>query len=868
MKKEPARAVADRSTVIVPKLPGALPVAPLEERPYGRDRGVSSLREERILLLGLSEADTELNGALRQSEVSWHACSDVADLCNALQEGAAAVLLTEGWADYPGLNALIAALEQQPIWSGLPVFVLAREASPADLAVVERLGHVTLLERPLRLPIFTAALRSALRTRKRQYEIREQLREREYTVNALRESEERLRFSLEAGRLGFWQHDLAENRLFCSDLCKAHFGRTSDEPISHEEVLATVHPDDREYAQQSILDAIRGQTGYILEYRVLWPDGSLHWLMVRGHATYHPSGKPICTFGVTLDITRRKSAEARQLEQSERLRLLSESAAHLLTTTNPARMVRELFEQVREFLGLSLCISYQADPARRLLHLASSTGVPIEVVEQIGTLDFGEWLCGQVAASRAPLVLTHVQESTDPRTDVIRSLGMRAYVCNPLQVGDQLLGTLCFAVRNRDAFSEEEIDFLRTVSHYVALAQERVRVEDNLREEARRKDEFLAMLAHELRNPLSPLASAIEIMRARPGREQGERARQVVERQLRHLRRLIDDLLDVSRINSGKIRLQKEHLDLVQVVEGALESMRSVVASSGHTLEIQFPHAPVYVSVDPVRLEQVVTNLIHNAVKYTEPGGTITVILDADASHARLRVRDTGIGIPPNLLGHVFDLFTQGERSLDRSQGGLGLGLTLVRNLTQLHGGSVEVFSEGSGRGSEFLVTLPVLSGAPPVSAGMTAPKARPAETAPPSSHSIQPSNRVLVVDDNRDSAETLAELAELWGFEVDTAYDGLEGLQRATEWEPGVVFLDIGMPGLNGYEVARQLRADVRFLHVTLVALTGYGQQEDFERSRAAGFDHHLVKPVDIAQVEKLLRRNSQASATSPIIS
>jgi PAS domain S-box-containing protein len=823
---------------------------------------VSSRSEERVLVLASPEADAEFYRALTQSGATWEACPDLEHLCAALEAGAGALLLAVSVLAAPGVERLLLLLENQPPWSDLPVLLLAPEASPEQRSAAERLGNVHWLEAPSRPGRLTAALRSALRSRRRQYQVRDQFQQQATIEQGLRENEGRLRFSLEAGLLGIWQHDMSADRLYCSPLCKTHFGRDAEAPLSHDEVLSTVHPEDRERAQQAIIDAIRSRASYILEYRVVWPDGSLHWLMVRGHATYTASGQPECTFGVTLDITQRKLAEARQAEQAERLRLLSESAGHLLTTTDPVRMVRELFERVREYLQLDLCLHYLVDPTGQQLRLASCTGLPAELSEQVSTLQFEEGLGDLMAELQEPLILTDLQRSPDARTELLRSLGMRAGTCNPLRVGDQLLGSLCFAVRNRDAFSAEDLEFLRTITHYVAVAQERVRVEAGLRDAARRKDEFLAMLAHELRNPLSPVAGAVEIMRARPSYEQGVRARQVVERQLRRMSRLIDDLLDVSRITTGKIRLQPEPLDLIQVIAGALESVSELIAAAGHLLEIRLPSHPVEVYADPVRLEQVILNLVHNAAKYTDPGGTLTVSLEADASHARLRVRDTGIGIAPELLNHVFDLFTQGERDLDRSQGGLGLGLTLVRNLTQLHGGTVEASSEGPGQGSEFVVTLPLRQPSMSPAAGVSLPAGLPSNAKPAATPLPAPSRRVLVVDDNRDSAETLAELAELWGFEVDTAFDGLQGLQRAEEWEPSLVFLDIGMPGLNGYEVARRLRQDVRFMNVTLVALTGYGQPEDIERSRAAGFDHHLVKPIDITQLEKLLPRHSPAAA------
>jgi PAS domain S-box-containing protein len=670
----------------------------------------------------------------------------------------------------------------------------------------------------------------------------------------LLESEERLRFTLEAGRLGFWQHDMVTGDLTCSELCKAHFGYAPHHPLTHDEVLSGVHPEDRHRVHETIHCAIVEREPYVLEYRVVWPDGTVRWLMIRGRAGYDEAGKALGTVGVTLDITQRREAEERQSAQAERLRILSESAGYLLAAHDPGDMVAQLFERVRRYLDLDLYFNYTVDASGSALRLSSYAGISADLAQRISPLPFGQGLCGAVAESRTSLTLSGIQSGSDPRAEVMKQLGMRAYHCNPLMVGDRLLGTLSFAVRDQDAFTDDQVEFLRTISHYVAAALERERVEASLREAARRKDEFLAMLAHELRNPLAPMANAAEILRARPEPGQAERARAVVERQLGQMGRLIEDLLDVSRINTGKISLKKERLELRGAVEGAVDSVRTFVRQCGHTLEVAFSGEPIYVDVDPVRLEQVITNLLNNAAKYTEHGGVIRVTVDADPDDARIRVRDTGIGIPPGLLEQVFDLFTQGERGLDRAQGGLGLGLTLVRNLVLLHGGSVEAFSEGPGRGSEFVVTLPRAS-TPIPKGGEQDGRSQPIPAGPPTSR------RVLVVDDNRDSAETLAELAGIWGFEVEAAYDGLAALERAREWEPAFVVMDIGMPGLSGYEVARRLREDPRFKNATLVALTGYGQEEDLLRSRAAGFDHHLVKPVDAARLESILRAGASDS-------
>ncbi len=364
-----------------------------------------------------------------------------------------------------------------------------------------------------------------------------------------------------------------------------------------------------------------------------------------------------------------------------------------------------------------------------------------------------------------------------------------------------------------------------------------------------RKDEFLAMLAHELRNPLAPIRNALHIigMRGKERREGTRQAWDIIDRQVEHMSRLVDDLLDVSRITRGKINLQKEPLDVATIVARAVEGSRPLIDARKHTLEVAMPADTGRVEGDPIRLAQVLWNLLNNAAKYTPEGGRIAVNVAKGQGEVAIRVRDTGMGIPADVLPTVFDLFAQGERTLDRAEGGLGIGLTLVRQLTEMHDGTVQAFSEGPGRGSEFVVRLPLL----------------PDDAAVPDSgepiHAVEPrtssaSRRILVVDDNRDSAESLATLLRLIGNEVRTAHDGRQALEVAAEYQPDMVLLDIGLPVLNGYEVARRLRADPVYGRAVLVALTGYGSEEDRHRSQSSGFDHHMVKPVDFDALQALL--------------
>jgi CheY-like chemotaxis protein len=393
--------------------------------------------------------------------------------------------------------------------------------------------------------------------------------------------------------------------------------------------------------------------------------------------------------------------------------------------------------------------------------------------------------------------------------------------------------------------SERDERLLDLHARHAADLIERFRYEQALKEEDRRKSEFLATLAHELRNPLAPLRNGLQVMKlAKKDAGQVEQARSMMERQLGHMVRLIDDLMDMSRISRGKIELRKERVELAKVLQHAIETSRPLIEAGDHDLTISVPSQPIYVDADPTRLAQVFANLLNNAAKYTEKGGQITLAVQRKAGEVVVSVQDTGVGIPAHMLPKLFEMFMQVDRSLERSQGGLGIGLSLVKRLVEMHGGSVEAHSDGPGKGSEFVVRLAVATqaeerGAP--GAAGDALVATPAKC------------RILVVDDNRDSADSLAMLLRITGNEVHTARDGLEAVGAAGVFRPEVVLLDIGLPKLNGYEVGRRIRQQ-QGDGVVLIALTGWGQEEDRCRSKEAGFDYHMTKPVEFKALQKVL--------------
>ena len=550
---------------------------------------------------------------------------------------------------------------------------------------------------------------------------------------------------------------------------------------------------------------------------------------------------------------------------SENLQELAKLAAHLSSAHDIQSVVSFVTHSARELVGAHAAVmrlTTDAAESPGAFSASWSDKYPQwhNSLKRFGNLVLDQLVCAENLSRRMD---QQTLESVFPEArsdvgDIAPRPSMRGWLAAPLMGRDgRNLGLVQLTDKYEGDFTEADESLLVQLTQMASVAVENARLYQDLRERDRRKDEFLAMLAHELRNPLAPIRNAVQILELAGSNDAHvASARDLIGRQVNHLVRLVDDLLDVSRITRGKINLVKAPVDISSVIAVAVESCRPIIDERRHTLELVMPSNSVRVSADLTRLAQVVLNLLNNAAKYTDEGGHIRLGAAVEKGQVVIRVRDNGTGIAPEMLPTIFDLFTQVDRTLDRSQGGLGLGLTLVRRLTEMHGGQVEVHSAGPGKGSEFVIRLPLL-------VEESHDSANHGEAGAGSQPLRSVRRRILIVDDNRDSAESLAMLLRVRGHDVRTAYDGRQGLAAAEDYRPGVFILDIGLPGLDGYAVARALRAMPAFRTALLVALTGYGAEEDRRACYRAGFDAHLVKPVDLIPLFGLLESQDHDAAS-----
>jgi PAS domain S-box-containing protein len=557
---------------------------------------------------------------------------------------------------------------------------------------------------------------------------------------------------------------------------------------------------------------------------------------------------------IARDIGERLRAERALRKRLGQLDLLSQAGAALIMGANADEpMPQALLDRVRQAVGAEIGLHFHAGAG--YLHLVSSCGLSGEAQADLAALGSTESLCGLVLRERRAIVCEDLQASTLAEARRLQREGVRTYAGFPLLAHERVAGVAAFASTSRDRFAADDLQVMRTVCSQVSAMLERAELLQRLhaRERAlqradRRKDDFIATLAHELRNPMAPIRHTIAILRGlSPGDTRLDWCRDVLDRQITQMGRLLDDLLDVSRVTRNQIVLRRQRVAVGRIVDAAVEATRPLFEARGHTLALDLPAPPLALDADPTRLAQVLTNLLDNAARYTEPPGRIVLWARAEGGHARIGVKDEGCGMEAAQLADVFERFAQLTPALQRTRGGLGIGLSLSRGLVEQHGGRIEAHSDGAGRGSEFIVTLP-LAAVAVAPAGATAPDGE-------NDGSAADALRVLVVDDNNDAAESLAMMLSLNGIDARCAFDGAAGLALAESWQPQAAIVDIGMPVLNGYELAERLRRQPWGRSMFLVACTGWGQDEDRARANAAGFDLHVVKPVDPDVVLQALR-------------
>jgi PAS domain S-box-containing protein len=600
---------------------------------------------------------------------------------------------------------------------------------------------------------------------------------------------------------------------------------------------------DVETAWQSFLDSGE-QTG---ELRVMRPDGEVRDVEYCATARF-VAGRHLA---ILRDIAERKRAEAERadLRQREQLRLremetlLAVSRA-LGSTLDPTETMRRVAREIALALNADMVGAYLADAARESLRPVAGYHVPLDMLDAFRRFPIpikGHPAIEQAWAQRRALWTDDMPG--DPRVDpdTLRQFPHQSDLFVPIRVKDRPVGGF-FVIwwTARRSFTEWEIRLLEGISDLAGIFLDNAQLYREMAEANRAKDEFLATLSHELRNPLGAIANAVAVLdrRGAGAEEAAARVRQIIHRQTHHLTRLVDDLLDVARATTGKVALQRQPVDLSEVASGCVRSLRESGRAGRHRVTVRAE--PVIVNADPIRLEQIIRNILDNSVKFTPSGGSVDVEILREEQEAVLRITDTGIGINPEMLTRVFELFAQAEQPIDRSVGGLGIGLTLSRRLVELHGGSIVAASDGPGRGAQFTVRLPVEAASLPP----------PAPLAP-----IPDRGRsILIVEDNSDARESLRLLLESLGHRVLEAGDGFNGLALALRHHPEVVVIDLGLPGLDGYEVARSLRASPGGKTTILIAVTGYGLAEDRRRSTEAGFDAHLVKPVSQSALSRLI--------------
>jgi PAS domain S-box-containing protein len=682
-----------------------------------------------------------------------------------------------------------------------------------------------------------------------------------WAENTMRLSEERRRLAAKAAMVGTYSFDFATGEAHLSEEFRTLWGsRSGGRVILDDEWIQGLPPGNRA-AFMSAMAAARDAAGdgqIDFEYRLMHQDGSVRWLSIKGNTEFSGTGadrRPLRAFGAVVDVTERKGREQEILALNRTLRAVSDSDKALMRAQSASEgdFLVEVCRIITEDCGHAMVwIGFADLDEARSIRPVASAGVDKVYLEQMrlswADTERGRGPAGVAIRTGEPALCRDM--TTDPAfgpwRDAALERGYRSAVVLPLLEGGRAFGAITIYSREPDAFPEAEVALLRELAADLAygiqihrLRAEHAKAGEALAAASRRKDEFLAALAHELRNPLAPIRNAARILTQRAS-DDPELATlyALVDRQAGQMARLVDDLLDVSRLERGKIRLKRERLDFSSMASHAVEACRTLIDECRHSVEVLLPGEALEVDGDPVRVEQMVCNLVTNACRHTPPGGRIRVAVERDGAHAVLRVRDNGVGMTPEVMAHMFEMFYQAEHGLVHQEEGLGVGLTLVRTLAELHGGSVAAASDGLGKGSEFTLRLPALEPAErPVQAQAPEPSAVPKPGADP--------KHILVVDDNQGVVTTVKMLLGACGYRVSTAATGAAGVKQATKLRPDLALVDLGLPDMTGLEVAARIRAELGSA-IRLIALTGFSRECDIAAALAAGFDQHLVKSAD----------------------
>jgi PAS domain S-box-containing protein len=602
--------------------------------------------------------------------------------------------------------------------------------------------------------------------------------------------------------------------------------------------LDAVHPDDRRYVKEAWRQAIVSGAPPELKYRQRRRDGEYRDVSAQG-APLLEGGKIYGWVGICIDTTLNRQAEAALRASAERFSFLDRLGQATRALTDSTELMSVTARMLGEHLGATRCAYADVESDSNRFSIRNDWSVE-GVPSSAGVYSLE--LFGPQATSKLRKGMHLVVRDVDRELGdeggarMFNAIGVKAIICAGLVKDERLVAMMAVHQGRPRNWTEADISIVEEVVERCWAHIERVRDNAMLREQDRRKDEFIATLAHELRNPLAPMKYALAMMRRAGAGVSTEKARDVIDRQVSLMARLIDDLLDLSRINRSRIELKPELVQLADLIKHSIETARPAIDAAGHQLEVKLPREPLWLQADAARLVQIIGNLLTNAAKYTPDGGLVRLTARRKDVRAVLEVADNGIGIPQSQQGKLFQMFTQLPHTADRVQGGLGIGLALVKTLVELHGGSVSVFSEGLDEGTTFTVELPLAD---------AVRSAGPAGTLQAAAQGVT-GTRVLVVEDNKDGLETLLALLDAFDYTVAGAANGFEAIEVARSFVPDVVLLDLGLPGLDGFGVARAMRADAQLKDVFIVALTGWGAEQDRARTAAAGFDAHLTKPIE----------------------